>query len=109
MVNNHRNMMETIIISILILRLTRIIRGIKREISISKIRKISLIRKNWILKGKRFKAAGSNPHSKGDIFSRLLMSEDFFENIMFNKNSEKAIVKKKKDKFIKEIIIYINL
>lgn len=100
-------MIETIIISILILSLIRIIRGINREISISKIKKISLIRKNWILKGKRFRAAGSNPHSKGDIFSRL-MNEDFFENIIFNMNNEKAVIKKRMDKITREIIIYIN-
>jgi hypothetical protein len=46
-----------------------IINGIKRIISVSKIKKIILIRKNWILNGKRLYKSGSNPHSKGDIFS----------------------------------------
>lgn len=48
--------------------------GISRVISISKIRKINLIKKNWILKGIRDLEIGSNPHSKGDAFSRFLKS-----------------------------------
>ena len=39
-------------------------------ISISKIRKIKLIIKKWILKGIWLGAIGSKPHSKGEIFSR---------------------------------------
>lgn len=46
------------------------IRGIRSVISMSKIRKISLIIKKWVLKGSRFFEIGSNPHSKGDVFSR---------------------------------------
>lgn len=46
------------------------IKGIKRVISMSKIKKINLIKKNWILKGKWVEEIGSNPHSNGDIFSR---------------------------------------
>jgi len=46
-----------------------IISGIKSIISVSKIKKIILIRKNWILNGNRLCDKGSNPHSKGDIFS----------------------------------------
>lgn len=45
-------------------------RGMRIAISISKIKNISLIRKNWILKGIRLFLMGSNPHSKGDDFSR---------------------------------------
>lgn len=77
------------------------------EISISKIKKISLIKKNWILKGRRFIDAGSNPHSNGDIFSRLY-NDDFFESIIFNVNKNIEIIKIKKNKFINDIIIYIN-
>lgn len=53
------------------------IKGINSAISISKIRKIKLIIKNWILKGIRGGDIGSNPHSKGEIFSRSW--KDFFE------------------------------
>ena len=62
--------------------LNKKIKGINRVISISKIRKISLIKKNWILKGRRFLEIGSNPHSKGEIFSRSW--KDFFEIKKFN-------------------------
>lgn len=48
--------------------------GIKMVISTSKIKKIRLIRKNWILNGIRDLEIGSNPHSKGDIFSRFFFS-----------------------------------
>jgi len=46
-----------------------VIKGIKRIISVSKIKKMILIRKNWILNGNRLWDKGSNPHSNGDIFS----------------------------------------
>lgn len=39
-------------------------------ISISKIKNISIIEKKWIEKEIRELVNGSNPHSKGDIFSR---------------------------------------
>lgn len=48
-------------------------------ISISKIKKISLIKKKWTLKGIWLLDIGSNPHSKGDDFSRSW--KDFFEII----------------------------
>lgn len=60
------------------------IKGIKRVISISKIRKIKLIKKNWILKGILFDDRGSNPHSRGEIFSRERI--DFLEIRKFNIN-----------------------
>lgn len=44
--------------------------GIIIVISISKIRNINLIEKKWIEKGTRNLVSGSNPHSKGDFFSR---------------------------------------
>lgn len=46
-----------------------IMRGMRIVISTSKIRKIILIMKNWILKGSRFIDNGSNPHSNGVDFS----------------------------------------
>jgi len=54
-----------------------VISGRRRPISISKIKKIRLITKNWLLKGNRALEDGLNPHSKGDIFSWLI--KDFFE------------------------------
>lgn len=47
------------------------IKGISKLISMSKIKNIKLIKKKWILKGMRLLFIGSNPHSKGEIFSRL--------------------------------------
>lgn len=41
-----------------------------RAISTSKIKKIIAIKKNRKEKGNRDEFSGSNPHSKGDIFSR---------------------------------------
>lgn len=57
----------------------RIIIGIIREISISKIKKIIAIKKNWSENGLRGKDLGSKPHSKGEDFSRSII--DFFEKI----------------------------
>lgn len=82
------------------------ISGIRRVISISKIKKISLIIKNWILKGRRELEIGSNPHSKGEIFSRDL--SDFRE-------MAKLIIRISLDRLMKSIeryridkIIYIK-
>ena len=49
-----------------------------RAISTSKIKKIIAIKKNRIEKGRRADLLGSNPHSKGDLFSRSLII--FFAN-----------------------------
>ena len=57
------------------------IRGNNKVISTSKIKKIIAIKKNWREKGKRAGALGSNPHSKGLLFSR---SENLFFEIKFN-------------------------
>jgi len=54
-----------------------IIRGNNKVISTSKIKKITAIKKKWIEKGKRAEDFGSNPHSKGEFFSRS--EKDFFE------------------------------
>lgn len=72
----------------------------------SKIRKISLIRKNWILNGIRLLDNGSNPHSKGEDFSRLVV--DFFERRIFIRKKRLAIIVKKIIRIINKII-YINL
>ena len=46
-------------------------KGKRRTISTSKIRKITVIKKNRKEKGSRDSELGSNPHSKGEAFSRL--------------------------------------
>lgn len=83
----------------------KIISGINKVISISKIRKIRLIIKNWILKGVRFKDRGSNPHSKGEDFSRFWYN--FFEKIKFSKINKNGIKILNNNKIIK-VIIYIK-
>ena len=49
-------------------------------ISTSKIKKIIVIKKNRIEKGMREDSIGSNPHSKGDLFSRSLLV--FFDKVV---------------------------
>ena len=51
-------------------------------ISISKIKNNTAIKKNWIEKGLRADLLGSNPHSKGELFSRSFL--DVFEMIVHN-------------------------
>ena len=48
--------------------------GSRRTISTSNIRKITARRKNRREKGIRADLFGSNPHSKGDVFSRSLIA-----------------------------------
>lgn len=55
---------------ILLINLKIIIMGRITEISTSKIKKIMEIIKNWREKGWRDEVLGSNPHSKGENFSR---------------------------------------
>lgn len=55
-----------------------IIIGKINAISTSKIKKIIVIKKNRIEKGSREEFIGSNPHSKGDVFSRSV--KDFLDN-----------------------------
>lgn len=50
-----------------------------KAISTSKIKKIIVIKKNRREKGNRDEDFGSNPHSKGELFSRS--DRDFFERI----------------------------
>lgn len=76
-------------------------------ISISKIKKISLIRKNWILNGKWLVEMGSNPHSKGEVFSWSI--KDFFEIKIFKNIRKEAIIKRISIVIIIIIIIYIKL
>jgi len=55
------------------------INGKSNAISTSKIRKITAIKKNCNEKGRREDDFGSNPHSKGEFFSR---SENVFFEII---------------------------
>lgn len=71
-------------ISILELLMTIII-GKIRAISTSKIKKIMVIKKNRNEKGKREEDFGSNPHSKGEFFSRSV-------KVLFDNKEAKSIV-----------------
>lgn len=78
-------------------------KGIRREISMSKIRNIRLIRKNWIQNGIRVLEIGSKPHSKEEDFSRHFL---FFFEIMKLIRRKKLLKKKKNNvRMIKFIII----
>lgn len=52
-------------------------KGINKAISISNTRKITANRKNRVEKGIRAEFLGSNPHSKGDLFSRSFIDRMF--------------------------------
>lgn len=65
------------------------------EISISKIKNIKLIKKNWILNGIRAVEIGSNPHSNDEFFSRCL------RNFLNNNKLIRIINKDKSIKVIK--------
>ena len=54
-------------------KFTIIAKGRRRVISTSKIKKITAIRKNRREKGSRADPLGSNPHSKGEFFSRSII------------------------------------
>lgn len=73
-------------------------------ISISKIKNIRLIKKNWILKGIRVLEIGSNPHSNDEFFSRFF--KVFFDKIMFRINIIKGIISKIINK--KNILIMVS-
>jgi len=62
-----------------------IIVGKINAISTSKIRKMIVIRKNWIENGIREEFKGSNPHSKGEFFSWSFC-------IFFDKKEAKIII-----------------
>lgn len=73
----------------------------------SKTKKIRLMRKNWILKGKWLVDIGSNPHSNGDIFSWSM--KDFFEMKIFKDKSKIEIIRAINIIVIIIVIIYIKL
>lgn len=79
-----------------------IIRGRIKVISTSKIRKITAIKKNWREKGIRAEDLGSNPHSKGDLFSRS-------ENVFFDKIVAKIIIILAIMKVIVAIVTEMNI
>lgn len=81
--------------------------GINIVISISKIKKISLIIKKWILKGGWVDDKGSNPHSNGDIFSRSW--KVFFEIIILVDKRIKGRSKINNERKKRYKIIYIKL
>lgn len=80
-----------------------ITKGINNVISISKIKKIIAIKKNCIEKGNRGDEDGSNPHSKGEFFSRSKIV--FFDNSVANNITINEI--KKKIKLIKRMTLII--
>lgn len=78
-----------------------------RAISTSKIRKIIVIKKNRIEKGNRDEFIGSNPHSKGEVFSRSFIV--FFDNKEAINITIIAITKTIIDIIYKVIIIYTKI
>lgn len=83
-----------------------IIIGNKIVISTSKTKNKIAIKKKCKEKGNRPKILGSNPHSKGELFSRSL--KDFFE-IKFKIKIKRTIIKKIKQNIkFKILIIYAN-
>lgn len=73
---NEKKMKKFIMLVIFIVKTI----GSRRVISTSKIRKITEIRKKWDEKGSRGDDFGSNPHSKGEAFSRS--RKVFFEIVV---------------------------
>jgi hypothetical protein len=84
-----------------------IIIGSKRAISTSKIKKITAIKKKRREKGSREELLGSNPHSKGDLFSRSIIV--FFERIEAKAITTTAMVTKIKAIIEMIIITYSKL
>lgn len=83
-----------------------IIIGKIKAISISKIKKIIVIRKKCNEKGIRDKFMGLNPHSNGEHFSRSMI--DFLEIKRDKKIKILEIIKIISEININERIIYIN-
>lgn len=77
--------------------------GRRRAISISNTRKITARRKNRIEKGRRALFLGSNPHSKGEDFSRSINEREEI-NIVILKMAKGIIILK----IIENIIVYIH-
>mgnify|MGYP000162118162 CR=1 FL=1 len=84
--------------------LVKIPKGSNKAISISKIKKIKVVKKNRIEKGLRAFLKGENPHSKGVIFSRSLL--DFSDIIIANVIT---IIDINKDILIDKIRINISI
>lgn len=84
--------------------LVKIPKGNNKAISMSKIKKIKVVKKNRIEKGLRAFLKGEKPHSKGVIFSRSLL--DFSDNIIA---SVITIIDINKDIIIDDIRININI
>jgi hypothetical protein len=63
--------------------------GNNKTISISKTKKITVKRKNRVEKGKRAAAFGSNPHSKGEDFSRSLKEKYESEKVVITRRRGK--------------------
>lgn len=87
--------------------MNKLIIGKIKAISTSKIKKITVIKKKCKEKGIRAEDLGSNPHSKGDDFSRS-------ENVFFDKIIDKNIIILEINIIIKKIfvikmIIYIKI
>lgn len=78
-----------------------------KAISTSKIKKIIEIKKNWREKGKREDLFGSNPHSKGDAFSRSNLVFLEIRNDRIKRIIQRMIINKKIK--LKEKIIYTKL
>lgn len=76
--------------------------GSKRAISTSKIKKITAIKKNRKENGKREDLFGSNPHSKGELFSRSII--DFLERI-----EAKVMTTEESAMMIQAIIINVKI
>lgn len=95
-----KNIVENmVIIENLFIKYTR---GISIVISISKIKKIILTKKKWILNGNRLSDKGSNPHSNGDDFS-------WFKLFFFEIKIHKINIIQEINKVINEIIMIINI
>lgn len=75
-------------------------------ISTSKIKKIIAIKKNRIEKGIREEFKGSNPHSKGEVFSRSVII--FLDKIEARSITIVTIIKIIMDIINKLVIIHIN-
>lgn len=92
-----------------IIKFTNLNKGIIgkiKAISISKIKKITVIKKKWREKGIRAEDLGSNPHSNGEDFSRS--EKDFFDKMIDNIIKILAIIKINNIIFIIKMIIYIK-
>jgi hypothetical protein len=68
-------------------------KGIKRTISMSKIKKITASKKKRKEKGTRAELLGSNPHSKGEAFSRS--NKELKETPKQTNNKTKTKIKQK--------------